>query len=54
VRLRNDAVVAELAAAPVRYVPTALLEALHGSWGAPESLGLADVPQRRLRLVQAC
>jgi hypothetical protein len=53
VRLRSEGVVAEVAAAPVRYVPAALLEALQGSWGTPESLGLVDVPQRHLRLVQA-
>jgi hypothetical protein len=38
VRLRNDAVVADLAAAPVRHVPAELLEALMGSWGWPEEL----------------
>jgi hypothetical protein len=41
VRLRNEAAVAALAAAPVRYLPAELLEALQGSWGAPEELGLA-------------
>lgn len=49
VRLRNEAVVAEVAAAPVRHLPEELLDALLGSWGTPEELGL--VPQRRLRLV---
>ena len=39
-----------VASAPVRYVPAELLEALQGSWGTPEELGLA--PQRRaLRIV---
>jgi hypothetical protein len=49
VRLRNEAVVAELAAAPVRHLPAELLDALMGSWGTPEELRLA--PQRHLRLV---
>ena len=50
-RLRNEAVVAELAAAPVRHVPAALLEALHGSWGTPQELGLVPTQERRLRAV---
>ncbi len=48
-RLRNEQVVASVAAAPVRHLPAALLEALQGSWGTPEELGLA--PARHLRLV---
>jgi hypothetical protein len=51
VRLRNEAVVAEVAAAPVRHLPAALLEALEGSWGTPEELGLAPTPERHLRVV---
>jgi hypothetical protein len=50
-RLRNEQVVAEVAAAPVRHLPAALLEALQGSWGTPEELGLAPTPERRLRVV---
>ena len=48
-RLRNEAVVAAVAGAPVRHLPAELLDALLGSWGTPEELGLA--PSRRLRLV---
>ena len=50
-RLRNAQVVAQAAAAPVRHLPAALLEALQGSWGTPEELGLAPTPAPRLRLV---
>ena len=50
-RLRNEQVVGQVAAAPVRHLPAALLEALQGSWGTPEELGLATVPAPRLRLV---
>ena len=50
-RLRNERVVAEVAAAPVQHLPAALLEALQGSWGTPEELRLARVPVPRLRLV---
>ena len=50
-RLRNEQVVAQVAVAPVRHLPAALLEALQGSWGTPEELGLAAPAQRRLRLV---
>lgn len=49
VRLRNEAVVAQVASAPVQHLPAELLDALLGSWGTPEDLGLA--PQRRLRVV---
>lgn len=48
-RLRNEAVVAAVAGAPVRHLPAELLDALLGSWGTPEELGLA--PARRLRSV---
>ena len=50
-RLRNEQVVAQVAAAPVQHLPAALLEALHGSWGTPQELGLAAPAERRLRLV---
>ena len=50
-RLRNERVVTEVAAAPVRHLPAELLEALQGSWGTPEELGLAPAPTPRLRLV---
>jgi hypothetical protein len=45
----GEAAVAAVAEAPVRHLPAALLDALQGSWGTPEELGL--VPQPRLRLV---
>ncbi len=48
-RVRSEGLVSALAAAPVRHVPAELLEALLGSWGTAEELGLA--PQRHLRLV---
>ena len=48
-RVRNEQVVAAVAAAPVQHLPAALLVALQGSWGTPEELRLAPVP--RLRLV---
>lgn len=48
-RLRNEAVVAAFAGAPVRHLPAELLDALLGSWGSREELGLAAAP--RLRLV---
>lgn len=35
-RARAEAAIAATAAAPVRCVPDALLEALQGSWGEPE------------------
>ena len=50
-RLRNEQVVAKVAAAPVRHLPAELLEALQGSWGTPEELGLAPSTTRHLRLV---
>lgn len=50
-RLRDEQVVAELAAAAVRHLPAELLEALQGSWGTPEELGLSPSPQPHLRLV---
>ena len=48
-RVRNEAVVQAVAAAPVRHLPAELLDALLGSWGTPEDLGLT--PQRRLHVV---
>ena len=50
-RLRREQVVVQVAAAPVRHLPAALLEALEGSWGTAEELGLAAPVERRLRLV---
>ena len=50
-RERNEQALAALASAPVRFVPAALLEALQGSWGTPEELGLAPTPDRHLRVV---
>ena len=50
-RVRSEEAVAAMAAASVQHLPAALLEALHGSWGMPEELGLAPAPQPRLRLV---
>lgn len=44
-RARRDAVVTVAASAPVRHLPAELLEALMGSWGTPEELGLR--PARR-------
>lgn len=41
-RSASEAAVRAVAAAPVRHLPAALLDALHGSWGTPEEvLGLA-------------
>ncbi len=37
-RRRAARAVQEVADAPVRYLPAALLEALQGSWGTPEEL----------------
>jgi hypothetical protein len=47
-RRRKNALTA-VAAAPVRHLPAELLEALQGSWGTPEELGLTT--QRTLRAV---
>ena len=41
-REQREAAVRAVAAAPVRFVPDALLEALQGSWGDPVA---ADEPQ---------
>jgi hypothetical protein len=35
----------------LRHLPAALLEALQGSWGSPEELGLAGTRECHLRLV---
>lgn len=48
-RLRRKQALATVAAAPVRHLPAALLDALQGSWGSAGELGL--LPERRLRLV---
>jgi len=48
-RLRNESMVSAVASAPVRHLPAELLDALLGSWGTPEDLGLT--PQRRLHVV---
>lgn len=50
-RVRSEDAVAAVAAAPVQHLPAALLEALMGSWGTPEELGLAPAAPPRLRLV---
>jgi hypothetical protein len=42
-RERAERAIAEVAAAPVRYVPDELFVALQGSWGGPESSAVADV-----------
>lgn len=44
-RARREASVAAAAAGPVRHLPAELLEALMGSWGTPDELGLR--PARR-------
>jgi hypothetical protein len=44
-RRQHDAAVRAAAAAPVRFVPDALLEALQGSWGDPVGTGEAQVLQ---------
>ena len=50
-RARREQTVTRVASAPVRHLPAALLDALHGSWGTPEELGLTPAPARRLRVV---
>ena len=50
-RVRSEDAVAAVAAAPVQHLPPALLEALQGSWGTAEELGLTRAQQPRLRLV---
>jgi hypothetical protein len=45
-RAAAEAAVRAAAAAPVRHLPTAFLDALHGSWGTPEQLGLRAAPVR--------
>lgn len=47
-RLRNEAVVAAVAGAPVRHLPAELLDALLGSWGTTEELGLTAPTRMRL------
>ena len=37
-RARAERAIADTAAAPVRFVPDALLEALQGSWGEPDEV----------------
>jgi hypothetical protein len=49
-RTGGHRVVQAVASAPVRHIPAELLEALHGSWGRPEELGLVR-RERHLRLV---
>lgn len=48
-RLRKQSALRAVAAAPVRHLPAELLDALQGSWGTPEQVGLA--PQRHLHVV---
>lgn len=50
-RMGGERAMAAAAAAPVRHLPAALLDALQGSWGTPEQLGLAPMPERHLRVV---
>lgn len=50
-RESHERAVAALASAPIRFLPAALLEALEGSWGTPEELGLVPTPTRHLRVV---
>ena len=50
-RQRGSRAEAAVAAAPVRHLPAALLEALQGTWGSPQELGLAPVAERRLHVV---
>lgn len=50
-RARQEVAFAAVAAAPVRHLPAALLEALQGSWGSAEELGLVLSRERHLRLV---
>ena len=46
-RAAAEAAVLAAAAAPVRHLPAALLDALQGSWGTPEELlGAAQQPVR--------
>lgn len=44
-RRRTTRAVDDTALAPVRHLPAALLDALQGSWGTPEELGV-DRPAR--------
>lgn len=46
-RAAAAAAVRATAGAPVRHLPAGLLDALDGSWGTPEELGLPS-PMRRL------
>ncbi len=46
-RMGGQDAVTRAAAAPVRHLPAALLDALQGSWGTPEELGLR-APRVRL------
>lgn len=50
-RRQAERTAASVAAAPVRFLPAELLEALQGSWGTPEELGVAPARERRLRAV---
>ena len=49
-RMGGKRVVEAVASAPIRHIPAALLDALQGSWGTPEELGLVRT-ERHLRLV---
>jgi hypothetical protein len=49
-RAVRESGVRAVAAAPVRHVPAELLDALMGSWGTAEELGLRR-PARHLRAV---
>lgn len=51
-RMGGERALAAMAAAPVRHLPVALLDALHGAWGTPEELGLVRLSaEPRLTLV---
>jgi len=50
-RGRSQRALAKMVAAPIKHVPLELLEALQGSWGTPEELGLVAPPERHLRVV---
>ena len=50
-RMGGEQAVQVVAKAPIRHIPAALLEALQGSWGSPEQIGLAPSRPRHLHLV---
>jgi hypothetical protein len=48
VRMGGERAMAAAAAAPVRHLPATLLDALQGSWGTPEELGLTRLAHLRV------